>query len=66
MARACYSPPLALRSCLLYRSLALDDYRRFVAGDASRRPQQAIVAAAEGATAAFLISTLLLLKEDLA
>lgn len=37
----------------------------FVAGDASRRPQLAIVAAAEGATAAFAINTQLL-KEDLA
>jgi thioredoxin reductase len=37
----------------------------FVAGDASRRVQLAIVAAAEGAEAAFAINTELL-KEDLA
>ena len=37
----------------------------FVAGDASRRVQLTIVAAAEGAEAAFAINTALL-KEDLA
>ncbi len=47
-----------------------DDYERtnvpglYVAGDASRRPQLVIVAAAEGAEAAFAINTALL-KEDL-
>lgn len=46
-----------------YETTCVEDL--FVAGDASRRPQLAIVAAAEGATAAFAINTQLL-KEDLA